>query len=133
MMLTLFQRNKEGFEPPVPSGEVWRVRIGGGEGEGGAADFLPASLLAPDIEAMRPYPFGEFVGLVERLERTPPEEPPEHTAWTALPISIACAQGEQAEPVSIRSREAAEVAVREWVSFARRAFPESASLWVRVE
>lgn len=82
---------------------------------------------------MQPYRFDDFWQRVERLKEASHLAPEEHAAWTALPLAVPCAQGEQGEAVAIRNRQAAEMAVREWGAFVRSAFPESARLWVRVE
>jgi len=133
MILTLFRRTEKDSSEPSQPEDIWRVRVGRGEGDRAEADILPASLLAPEIEAMQPYRFDDFWKRVERLQEASHRAPAEEAAWTALPLAVPCAQGEQGDAVAIRNRQAAELAVREWGVFARSAFPESALLWVRVE
>jgi hypothetical protein len=132
MILTLLRRSQEAI-PARPYEEIWIVRVGRSEGDSAANDVIPSSLLAPEIDVAQLYRFDEFRLRVERFTSASTEGSPASDAWTALSLRIRWAQGELDEPITLRVRQAADMAVRGFVSFVREAFSSTDDLWVRVE
>lgn len=132
MVLTIVRRF-EGTTAPREPEEVWRVCVGREEGEGQEQDAVPASVLAPELQAAQLYPLEEFRLHVQRIMAALSAPRPPSAEWTALPLRVSHALGELEEPVAVRSRQAAIMAVSECLLFAREALTDASSLWVRLE